>query len=192
MSRALRTCRRLMFAGAMLLAVTICRADSNVPYPLQAQLVSKLGAFDRNLPARAAGKARVLVLQKVGDAESARGAENVAKALAAIGQVGGIAAQVDIEGYSGPASLAQRCREKKLAIVFFSTGLDAEMEGVGAALNGVDVLTVGATASNASRGTVVAFDLEEGRPKIVVNVARAKAQNVSFKAELLKLARIVG
>ena len=40
-------------------------------------------------------------------------------------------------------------------------------------------------------GAVVGFDLEEGRPKIVVNLKRAKAQNVDFKAELLKFARIV-
>jgi hypothetical protein len=66
------------------------------------------------------------------------------------------------------------------------------MAAVAKALAGVDVLTVGATAAHAERGAVVGFDLEEGSPKIVANLAQAKAQNVAFRSELLKLARIVG
>ena len=70
--------------------------------------------------------------------------------------------------------------------------LEGDLPAIAAALNGVDVLTYGATAAHAAKGTVVGFDLEESKPKLVVNPARAKAQNVSFKAELLKLARLVG
>lgn len=121
-----------------------------------------------------------------------RVAANMAKALTALREVGGVAAQVLVESFPGAASLAERCRSTKPTLVYFSTGLAGDMEAIGKTLAGIDVLSIGATPSDANRGVVVAFDLEEGRPKIVVNVARARAQNVAFKAELLKLARIVG
>jgi hypothetical protein len=187
-----RTWLAFMLSGATLLVAGGARADASVPHQLQAQLVAKLASFDRNFPARAAGTARILVLRKGGDAESARVADNLARALVAVRQVGGVPTQVDVEPFAGAAALADRCRAGKVAIVFFSTGLEGEMGAAGAALSGADILTVGTTASDATRGAVVAFDLEEGRAKIVVNLARAKAQNVSFKAELLKLSRIVG
>jgi len=182
----------LLVASALTLCCDVARADANVPLQLQAQLVSKLGAFDRNFAARAGSLSRVLVLYKAGDADSTRVATNVASALGALRDVGSVAAQIELEAFPGAAPLADRCRSKKVTIVYFSTGLEGDMDAIGKALAGVDILTVGASASFADRGVVVAFDLEEGRPKIVVHLARARAQNVAFKAELLKLARIVG
>jgi hypothetical protein len=182
----------LIVAAALTLCCDVARADANVPLQLQAQLVSKLASFDRNFAARAGALSRVLVLYKAGDADSTRVATNVANALGALREVGGVASQIELEAFPGAAPLAERCRSKKLTIVYFSTGLEGDMDAIGSALGGIDVLTVGATASLADRGVVVAFDLEEGRPKIVVNLARARSQNVAFKAELLKLARIVG
>jgi len=37
----------------------------------------------------------------------------------------------------------------------------------------------------------VGFELEEGKPKLYVNVRVAKAQNVDFRAELLRLVKLV-
>jgi len=65
------------------------------------------------------------------------------------------------------------------------------MPRVAAALEGIDVLTVGSTAQHAEKGAVVGFELDEARPKIVLNMKSARAQNVAFKAELMKLARIL-
>lgn len=182
----------VVIGGAVSLLANEARADSTVPLQLQAQLVSKLGSFDRNFATRAGALARVLICQRGGDADSERVATHVAKGLVARRDVGGIAAAVEVDRFAGAQALADRCRAQKIALVYFATGLTDEMVATGKALVGVDVLTVGATASHAERGAVVGFDLEEGSPKIVANLAQAKAQNVAFKAELLKLARLVG
>lgn len=187
-----RTCVHLLVAVAVTLVTDVARADADVPLQLQAQLVSKLASFDRNFAARAGTLSRVIVLHKAGDADSTQVAVNMAKALVALREVGGVASEVVVAPFPGAAPLAETCRSKKITVVYFSTGLESDMDAIGKALAGVDVLTIGVTASLADRGVVVAFDLEEGRPKIVVHLARARAQNVSFKAELLKLARIVG
>ena len=185
------------FVGAFLVvaAVTLqpnsASGADGVPLQLQAQLVSKLASFDRNFAARAGATANVLVVQKAGHAESAQIAANVAKALASMRDVGGAPAHVEVMTFTSASALAQRCRSERVSLIYFSSGLEADMPGTGKELSGVDVLTIGATASLATRGVVVAFDLEEGKPKLVISLARAKSQNVSFKAELLRLARIV-
>jgi hypothetical protein len=167
------------------------RAEISVPVQLQAHLVSKISAFDRNFAARGGGSARILVVENSADDESIDVGSQFASALAGIHKVAGMDAQIDTLSFTNAATLAERCRTQRIALVFLSTNLDREMGAIGTALSGVDVLSVGATAAYATRGAVVGFDLDEGKPRIVLNLARAKAQNVSFRAELLKLSHLV-
>jgi hypothetical protein len=37
----------------------------------------------------------------------------------------------------------------------------------------------------------VGFSLEQARPRIVINLPRARAQNVDFRTEILVLARLI-
>lgn len=186
-----RLVRILALVVAAVSFATITYADVRVPLGLQAQLVRRLAGFDRNFAARATGTARVLVVHKSGDDESRLVGGGFAKALSELHDIAGVPMQVDEMPLADPAALAAQCKAQHVAILYFSVGLEPSMEGVAGALAGVDVMTIGASSTFAEKGAVVGFDLEEGRPKIVVNLARAKAHNVSFKAELLKLARIV-
>lgn len=189
--------QRIRWLGGMLVVLVafFCSAHSRagvrVPLSLQAQLVARLGGFDRNFAARAGGVAQVLVVRRAGDADSKSDATAFAKALGDIGTIGGIPLHIEETEFGDPAALAQRVRAQRLAVVYFSSGLEGEMSRVAAALGGIDVLTVGASAQHAERGAVVGFDLDEARPKIVLNMKSAHAQNVAFKAEVLKLARIL-
>ncbi len=169
----------------------VARADVTVPVHLQAQLVSKIGAFDRNFAARAGDSARVLVVERSGDDDSIDVGTHFARALEDVHKIGATVAEVEVLAFTTAASLAEHCRTQKVSVVYLSTRLDADVGLIANALSGVVVLTVVASAAYAARGTVVGFDLEEGKPRIVINLGRAKAQNVSFRAELLKLARLV-
>jgi hypothetical protein len=184
----------LAAAGALLFLARERRAHAAVVVPanLQAQLIVKVSAFDRNFGARAGDTALVYVVQQAGDAESERLAAAVVTTLGGLGDIAGKPKRIESIAYEGPGRLADRCRTSRPAVVYFSSALEGDMASIASALSGVDVLTFGATAAHAERGAVVGFDLEEGKPKLVVNVTRAKAQNVSFKAGLLNLARIVG
>ena len=180
----------LLVASA--LVVSLAFADVAVPAKLQAQLIAKIAAFDRNFPGRAAGNALVLVVFKPGDAESTQLAQQVGSELRDLSDVGGVAKTIDVIPFGGAASLAAACKSRHAAIVYLSASLDREVPAIAAALAGGDVLSIGATAAHAESCTVVGFDLEGGKPKIVVNLTPARAQNVSLKADLLRLARIVG
>jgi hypothetical protein len=177
---------------AMSLAVTrLSSADSGVPPALQALLLSRLATFDRNFKARAGPVANVLVLHRSGDSDSVFEGANLARAIFELRNIGGLPARVEEAEFSDPEALAQRCRAGRIAIVYLTVGLESETRRIAAALTGVDVMTVGTSARHAENGAVVGFALEEARPKLVLNLKRAVAQNVNFKAEVLELARIV-
>jgi hypothetical protein len=182
-----------LIRGALALAILgwprIVRAGA--PTPLQAQLLGRLAAFDRSFAARAGAVAKVWFLHKPKDAESASVTNAVAKAAAALPEIGGLHPEITVAELGDPTALATRCPAEHLAIVYFGPSTEGDMPAVARALAGVDLITVGGSGLHAEKGAVVGFDVEEGRPRIVVNLRSAKAQKVSFRAELLKLARVI-
>jgi hypothetical protein len=162
-----------------------------VPIRLQAELLSKVVAYDRNYAQRAQGRAVVLVLVKGGDAESARVGEQIKSELGVLDVLGGLPHVEELVRYSTPASVAELVKSRGAAVLFLSVGLGEETSTIARALEDVSVLSVAAASSYVERGAVLGFDAESGRPKLVVNLERARRQKVAFKPEVLKLARVV-
>lgn len=184
--------RRSLLTFAVALFITRrARGDVSVPAALQAQLIGKIAAFDRNFPARAMRNGLVLVVQRAGDDESARNARAISAALRDLSDIGGFPKTVEVIAFGGAAALADISKERRPAIIYLATGLEGESPAIAGALAGGDVLTVGASGAFAETGTNVGFDLEGSRPKIVVNLPTSRAQNVDFKADLLRLARVI-
>ncbi len=67
---------------------------------------------------------------------------------------------------------------------------DGELEALERALSGVDVLSVSAVPEYVSRGVVLGFELVSGKPKILLDLPRAKRQNVDFSASVLRLMKV--
>jgi len=162
-----------------------------VPVRLQAELLSKVVAYDRNYAQRAHSRALVLVLVKGGDAESARVGEQIKSELGVLDALGGLPHAEELVRYSTPANVAELVKSRGAAVLFVSVGLADEMPALARALDDVSVLSVAAASSYVERGAVLGFDAESGRPKLVVNLERARRQKVAFKPEVLKLARVV-
>ena len=134
----------------------------------------------------------IMVLRNAQSEESGATALRLLNALSGVRQIAGQEVQSEVVDFSTPAEVADRVRGQRVAILYVSAGLEAQMGAVATALEGLDVLTVGPSGAYAEQGAVVGFDLDEGRPLMVINTGRARSQHVSFKAELLKMARIVG
>ncbi len=162
-----------------------------VPIRLQAELLAKVVAYDRNYAERARGRATVLVLVKGGDAESARVGEQIKAELAVLADLGGLSHVEELVHYSGAASVAELVKSRGAAVLFLSVGLADETSAIARALEGVSILSVASAASYVERGAVLGFEAESGRPKLVVNLEQARRQKVAFKPEVLKLARVV-
>jgi hypothetical protein len=164
-------------------------ADVSVPIRRQSELIGKIAAFDRAFRARSGAVARLIVAHKDGD--SARVGHQMANALEEIQDIAGLSKTVEKFAWSSPAALVSAVRARPTAMVYLSVGFEAEAQAIAAALAGTDVLTVGATGAIAERGACVGFELEEGKPRIYVNLRVAKAQKVDFRAELLRLVKLV-
>jgi uncharacterized protein DUF4154 len=178
----------------LLLCTLVCLdsgADSGVPLSLQVRLLSHLGSYDRNFKNRAGAVANVLVVYRKGDADSAFEGTSLTGALAEIRSIGGVPIHVDEAEFTDPEALAKRCRRDRVAVLYLTVGLEGDMQRLTAALANSDILTVGTTARHAENGAVVGFALEEARPKLIINLPRARAQNVDFRAEVLALARLI-
>jgi hypothetical protein len=161
----------------------------SVPIGLQSALIGKVAAFDRAFRARSGKTARIIIVHKGGD--SARIANQMASALTEMPDIAGLPKSVEVREWNGAAALASAVRALPAGLVYLSVDLEDEAPAIAAALAGTSVLTVGATGAMAARGACVGFELEEGKPRIYVNLRVAKAQNVDFRAELLRLVKLV-
>jgi len=185
-----RTIPLLVAVAVLLVARVLSAGGALVPAAIQADLLSKLSAYDKGFPARAGGvTARVLILTRPGDPESEVSAAEMKAAFARLDKLGGLRHEESVAAYEGAESLARRCRSENLAIVYFTPGL-SEFADVQAALSGLSVLTVTAVPEHVPKGVVLGFDLESGKPKIVLNLPQARKQMVDFPAKLLQLMRV--
>jgi hypothetical protein len=184
----------LLIAIALALGLSIAEAAlaqaGSVPAPVQAELISKVLPYDRNFETRAGPVVRTLVLVKSGNVRSQLGAEAFKSALSRLDRVAGRRHEERIVNYSGAAALAKQCRNERIAIVYVTPDLDGELDAIQKALAGVDVLTVSAVPEYVSRGVVLGFELVSGKPKLLLDLPRAKRQNVEFSANALRLMKV--
>jgi len=163
---------------------------TGVPAELQAELLSKLSAYDRNFPARAGKEAIVLIVVKSGSAKSALSGATIKAALSRLDRLGGVPHQEQVIQYESAAALAGACRSKRAAIVYVTPGFEDDIDAIKNALTGVDVLSVSAVPEHVPRGIVLGFEAVSGKSKITINIAQARRQRVDFKADVLKLMKV--
>jgi hypothetical protein len=172
--------------------VRLGRADSAlVPPELQADLLSKACAYDRNFAARAGSVAHILIVVRSGSARSEAAASYMKAVLGKLDRFAGLPHAEAIVPYESADSLAQRCRTERPAVVYVSPGLDDEIEAVRTKLTGIDVLTVSAVPAYVEEGIVLGFELLAGRPKLLLNFSQAKAQHVDFPANVVSVMKVV-
>lgn len=163
----------------------------DVPVRLQAELLAKVATYDRSFAARARGRALVLVAVKKGDAESERVGRQLLAELAVLPQLGGLPHAEELVHFDAASTLLDVIRAREPAVVYFSARLGGQIGSVADGLDGVPVLTVGVSASYVAERAVLGFDSSSGKPKLVVHLTQARRQKVSFKPELLALARVI-
>src|SRR5690348_10101889 len=89
---------------------SILAQGASVPPQLQAELLSKLSAYDRNFVSRAGEVAKVVLLVKPDDAESSTSAAALKLSLSHLERLGGLPHRETVVRYQDAASLAKLCR----------------------------------------------------------------------------------
>jgi hypothetical protein len=182
----------LLVGGASLAVSRRARAEEvAVPVARQAELLVRVAAYDRNLPERAGGTVRILILTNPDDADSRGVAAQMDAALRHYDKIAGLPYEIATAPFPGGGAVAAKCKAEHLSIVYMTQGLDAKVAELVGALGGVDVLSVAALARYVSGGVVLGFDLVSSKPTLVVNLPQSKRQNVSFSAEVLHLMKVI-
>lgn len=181
-----------LVVGTVVVSVsaTVASEDAAVPPTLQAQLLAKVAAYDKNFPSRAGERAQIWIVTRPGDDTSARVGKAMQKELAGQPTVGGLPHDETLVGYPGAAPLADKVKKGKVAIVYFAPGFGDQVDAIRDALTGADVLSVTAVPEHVPRGMVLGFDLVSGKSKLLCHLGQAKKQHVAFKAEVLKLMKV--
>lgn len=186
--------RAICVLGAALLPLlstqSVTADTALVPADMQAELLSKLAGYDRNFEARAGSQAVILLVVKPKNPQSNTSAAIMRSALGRLNLVGGLPHREQIVLYEGAEALAKLCRSQRAAVVYLTPGFDDQLEPLGGVLSDVDILSLAAVPDYVPRGIVLGFELVSGKPKIVLNLPQAKKQNVSFKADVLKLMKV--
>jgi len=192
-----RSRRAFLAAGTVLASVSgfsrwSQAEEAPVPIALQVELLLKVASYDKNLARRAAARLELAILVKNHDSDSGRSAAQARLALSKATDILGLPLNSSSVSYADAPALAQLVHTANIAILYLMPGFaSSELEAIGAALSGVSVLSVGALARYADRGTVLAFDLIGGKPKLLVHLARAKEQRVELSSSVLKLMRVI-
>ncbi len=182
----------LLAIALMLLGGALRADDVAVPIAHQMDLLAKVASYDRNLAARAGGQLKIVLLTRAGSDESARVAGQAGKALGEKGQIAGLPHEQSVVGYTDAPTLARLCKAQRIGIIYVTPGFsDAEIEAIGKALDGADVLTASAVPGFVPKGLVLGFDLVSGRARLVVYLSQARKQRVDFGADVLNLAQVI-
>jgi hypothetical protein len=196
-ARASQAGSRRAFLAALLAGLCawprrLLAEEAAVPISLQVELLLKVAAYDKNLTQRGAARVGLLVLVKQGDPDSGRSAAQARLALSKVTDILGLPLDSTSAVHGDAAALAKQLRAANVAILYLMPGFsESELAAIAEACSGVSVLSAGALARYVERGSVLAFDLVGGKPKLLVNLTRAKKQQVELSSSVLKLMRVI-
>lgn len=181
----------LLVVAACALAGPASAEEVAVPIALQAELLVKVAAYDKNLKPRAGDKVKVAIVLKADVNDSEQVAAQMKKALNGKDSIAGLPLEVSSVKFTDAAQLVKHVKSKKIAIVYFTSGFSGnEIKSIATALEGVNVLSAGAVAKYVPNRMVLGFDLVSGKPRLLVHLAQAKRQNVALSSSVLKLMKV--
>jgi hypothetical protein len=164
--------------------------DVSVPLPMQVKLLSTVADYDKAFAERANGKAKIILLTSK-NPDSAKAASQIQAALGRVPSIAGMPHEETVVRFQSGAALAAQCKSNGISIVFLMPGFQSELGDIKASLTGLNILSVASIGSYVQQGIVLGFDVISGKPKLLVNLPQARNQKVNFKAELLKMVKLV-
>jgi hypothetical protein len=168
------------------------RADSaSVPLALQVDLSNKVIEYIQDPPLMSLDRIRIGIVIKSSSPESTRAGAELKAAFDRVVTAGGHPHEQSLIEWTSAKVLAEEARRRGFAVLYFTTGLDAEIGPTAAALVGQRILTIGAVDSFVASGILLGFELVSGHPKMVFNLRQARKQQVVVRAAVMKLMRIV-
>lgn len=177
-------------SAASLAAIPAAADEVSVPAELQVALLERIVHYERTFAAESA-PVHVLVVSRASSPESVRVGGQLVAGLRRAGTLGGRPVEASAHAYGTAAALRAEVGATHARVVYLAAGLGDQVPAIASALAGAGVITVAAVGADVDRGAIVGFELVSSRPRIVVNLTVARAQQLQFNGQFLRLARVV-
>jgi hypothetical protein len=184
----------LAYASCLWPPSAVSRAGAeeiSVPIPLQVELLGRLLWYERGLQRSPERSLNVLVVTRTQDNESARAAAQLSAQLERAKTLAGKTVAFSRVAYESPVQIKRVALERRAYLIYLAPGLEDAMGALASELRGQNVLTVSCVAGDVARGAVLTFELASAKPRIALNLRRARDQKLDFDAQLLRIARVV-
>ena len=182
----------LLLAAALTLPASSAYAeDPAIPLQLQADLTAKLIEYAQTPSAQGLSVMRIGIVVRNGSVESQHFGTELKATFARMASIAGLPHEEAIITWSNPAAFAEEVRRRQLFAVYLTPGMRGEIGAIARGLEGAPVISVAAVDSYVAGGAILGFELVSGRPRMVLNLAQARKQGVAFRAQVMKLMRIV-
>jgi hypothetical protein len=182
----------LLLAAALTLPASSAYAeDPAIPLQLQADLTAKLIEYAQTPSAQGLSVMRIGIVVRNGSVESQHFGTELKATFARMASIAGLPHEEAIVNWSNAAAFAEEVRRRQLFAVYLTPGMRGEIGAIARVLEGAPVISVAAVDSYVAGGAILGFELVSGRPRMVLNLAQARKQGVAFRAQVMKLMRIV-
>jgi hypothetical protein len=165
--------------------------EPEVPIRLQVSLLDRVIPYDRNFAVRVHGQLAVAVVVDEGSMDSVRIGALLLGVLSGLDSLGSYPFAVTRVKFAESAGLAEECKRLRAGVVLLTPGLREPITRLASSLAGLRALTVGTLADDAALGTILGFAVRSGKPRVLVNIGQARAQEVDFRADFLRMAEVV-
>jgi hypothetical protein len=184
-------CVALCLAALFVAPADPVAADEvSVPIELQVALLERIVRYERTFAAEAT-PVHVVVVSRASSPESLRVTGQLVAGLRHAGTLGGRTMDAATVSFTSAAALRAEVDSSHARIVYLAAGLGDQIAAINGVLSGAGLILVSAVGADVDRGAVVGFELVSARPRIVVNLGVARAHQLQFNAQFLRLARVV-
>jgi hypothetical protein len=192
MASLTRTKAILLVVAILSLPASSVRAeDPAIPLQLQADLTAKLIEYAQAPSPQGLTTMRIGILVRNGSVESQHFGTEIKAIFGRMATIAGLAHEEVVISWSTPAAFAEEARRRQLFAVYLTPGLRGEVGAIARVLDGTPIISVAAIDTYVASGAILGFELVSGRPRMVLNLAQARKQGVAFRAQVMKLMRIV-
>lgn len=159
----------------------------------EAAILVRALAYDRALQARAGDAVVVAVVFRPGDAASAREAGAALAAFKTLEKlkISGLPFRAVQVAYQGPTALVDATKASGIDVLYVCGGLDADLPAIVAHTRGAKLTTMASNASYVHSGVALGLAVEEGKPRLLVNLEASRGEGAQFSSELMRLAKVI-
>lgn len=182
--------------GIICLSGIMIYADSvDVPVDVQSNMLLRTLGYDRAILKKDGDEVRIGILYNENNTESMKAFEIAGDWLyeqkSAGRKIGNKNLKFTGMSYYNEAGLKSMIENLDVSVLYVTPGNEENLIAISNVANSKEILTFGGRRDYVAHGLAIGVEMEAGKPRVIINLANAKTQGADFKAEFLKVAKVV-